>query len=63
MVNVSKKAGTNKIEITSTAFIVDPWGESPSLFKKKSVHNRFYVVCDEKNGFVNVIYKPFVNFW
>jgi hypothetical protein len=60
LVNVSKKAGGSGIEIKSHAFLVDKWGES-EVFKTKSIHNRFYVVADA--DYVNVLYKPFVNFW
>jgi hypothetical protein len=62
MVTVSKNSN-NAIVITSRAFIVDKWGDCGQIFKTKGVHNRYYVVADEKTGYVNVIYKPFVNFW
>ena len=51
-----QKGNTGALEIASAAFVVDGGGES-GLFKTKSVHNRMYVVCDEVNDYVNVVYK------
>ena len=61
-VSVVKNAKSGKIEVSSSAFHIDPWGSS-SLFKKQSIHNKFYVVLHPDTNTINVIYKPFIPFW
>jgi len=61
-VSVVKSAKSGKIEVSSSAFHVDPWGSSP-LFKKKSSHNKYYITLNPDTNVVNVVYKPFVPFW
>ena len=62
MVSVAKDPA-GSVAIKSSAFIIDKWGDNLALFPKKSIHNKLYIVVDEKSNYVNVIYKPFVNFW
>ena len=47
--SVQKNATSGKVEITSRVFQVDSWGNS-ELFKKKNMHNKFYVVFDVAKG-------------
>mmetsp|Transcript_32398 Transcript_32398/g.39433 ORF Transcript_32398/g.39433 Transcript_32398/m.39433 type:complete len:286 (-) Transcript_32398:52-909(-) len=63
LVTVVRKERSEKLNITSKVYHVDPTGTDQSIFPLNNHHNKCYAVVDKDSRSIALIYKPFRPFW
>jgi len=51
------------VRVSSKVFHIDPEGSNTLLFPITSRHNKCYIIIDQLENILTILYKPFQSFW